>query len=338
MNAKEEKGLGSLRLIVILCLLVVVVLIGIPALVTVGWQQFSPPPPEETYNPTIRLYVSSTKQIINVALDDYVKGVVAAEMPAQFHEEALKAQAVAARTYVLKRARLSGGHGCDSHPLADICDSPAHCQAWHPTATLQSKWGMIDFQKYWNKISQAVEATSGEILTYQGIAIDPLFHSTCGGHTEDAGDVWQKSLPYLKPVVCSYCQHAPKFQTDQRFALSGFLMVAKQLDGAITVSTSDLSGSAPPISVKSETGTGRVKELQVGQRALKGTTLRYALGLNSTRFTWKIESQAITFNVQGYGHGVGMCQYGADGMGKAGMTYRQILQHYYTGTLITKLR
>lgn len=330
--------MGFLRIVIALSLLVIVVLIGIPALVTVGWQQISPPPPEQTYNPTIRLYVTSTNQIINISLDDYVKGVVAAEMPAEFHIEALKAQAVAARTYVLKRARISGGSGCDSHPLADICDNPAHCQAWLPTATLQSRWGMIDFQKYWNKISLAVEETSGKILTYQGIAIDPLFHSTCGGRTEDAGDVWQKSLPYLKPVVCGYCQHSPKYQTEQRFALSGFLLVAKQLDGAITVTTKDLSGPVPPISVKSITGTGRIEELQVGLRSLKGTTLRYALGLNSTRFTWKIENQAITFKVQGYGHGVGMCQYGADGMAKAGKTYEQILQQYYTGTIITTLR
>lgn len=326
-----------MRTIAAVFLGVVIVLIGIPALVVGGWEYSAQEPEQPVYNPTIKLYLQSSKQVVEIGLEDYIKGVVAAEMPAEFEPAALQAQAVAARTYAVKRARLFGGKGCDSHPLADVCDNPAHCQAWLPVSELQQRWGMIDYHTYWDKISAAVDATAGEIITYQGVAIDPVFHSTCGGKTEDAGNVWQKSQPYLQPVTCSYCLESPKFLTDQRFSLDSFLTAAKGADSAVAVTAQQIKGGTPPLKIQSETSTGRVSTVSVGGQAIKGTELRYVLGLNSTRFTFELEEDAIVFHVQGYGHGVGLCQYGANGMAKAGKIYRQILGHYYQGTMITKL-
>ena len=326
-----------MRSIIAVFLTVVVLLIGIPALVIGGWNKLIPSPESSAQNPDIHLYVTSTKQVVTISLEEYLKGVLAAEMPAEFNIAALKAQAVAARTYAVKRARIFGGQGCDAGPMADVCDNPAHCQAWLPTAELQQKWGMIDYHTYWDKISQAVDSTAGQIVTYQGVAIDPLFHSTCGGETEDAGNVWQKSLPYLVPVKCTYCQDSPKLVTDQSYSLAAFVSAVHGLDGAIAVTAQKIASGAPSLAIESKSESGRALLLTIGGQTIKATELRYVLGLNSTRFSFKVEGGQIVFHVIGYGHGVGLCQYGANGLAKAGKTYQEILQFYYQGTMITRL-
>lgn len=310
----------------------------LPAMIVGSWEKVAPTPIAQQPETKIQLYVSGSKQLISIGLEEYVKGVLAAEMPASFHLEALKAQAVAARTYAVKRAGTFGGKGCDAHPQADLCDDPGHCQAWLPAVELQKKWGMLEYQNYWSKICQAVDSTAGQIITYQGVVIDPLFHSTCGGQTEDAGSVWQQSFSYLVPVECSYCQHSPKLKTEQRYSLAAFAAALHELDGSITVTTQALQSRSPALAVSKKTSTGRADTVSLGGKSLKATTLRYALGLNSTRFSHKIEGEQIVFSVRGYGHGVGMCQYGADGMGQAGYDYRAILKHYYSGTQATNIR
>lgn len=303
-----------------------------------SWEKVAPTPIVQPTETKIQLYVSGSKQLISISLEEYVKGVLAAEMPASFHLEALKAQAVAARTYAVKRASAFGGKGCDAHPQADLCDDPGHCQAWLPAAELQTKWGMLEYQNYWSKISQAVDQTAGEIITYQGVVIDPLFHSTCGGRTEAADAVWQQPYPYLVPVECPYCQHSPKLKTEQRYSLATFAATLHGLDGSIAVTAQALQSKSSSFAISKQTATGRVDTVTLGGKSLKATTVRSALGLNSTRFSHKIEGDQIVFSVQGYGHGVGMCQYGADGMGQAGHDYRAILKYYYHGTQTTRIR
>lgn len=317
---------------------VTIVILVLPTMIVGGWEKVAPTPTVQQPEIKIQVYIADSQQLMAFSLEDYVKGVVAAEMPASFHLEALKAQAVAARTYAVKRAKVFGGKGCDAHPGADLCTDPGHCQAWLPAAELQKKWGMVEYQNYWTKISQAVEQTAGQIITYQGVVIDPLFHSTCGGQTEDAGAVWQQSFPYLVPVTCSYCQHSPKLRTEQSYSLSAFAAALRELDGSIAVTAQGLRSQTPAFTVSEKTATGRAAIISLGGNRLKATTLRHALGLNSTRFAHKIEGDRIVFQVQGYGHGVGMCQYGADGMGEAGQDYRAILKHYYRGTEVTSLR
>lgn len=327
-----------MRPVLTLFIAVTIVILVLPTMIVGSWEKVAPTPSLERPGVKIQVYITDSQQLMPLALEDYVKGVVAAEMPASFHLEALKAQAVAARTYAVKRARVFGGRGCDAHPGADLCTDPGHCQAWLPAAELQKKWGMIEYSSNWTKISQAVEETAGQIITYQGVVIDPLFHSTCGGQTEDAGAVWQQSFPYLVPVTCTYCQHSPKLKAEQKFSLSAFAAALRELDGTIAVTAQGLKSQAPALTVAEKTATGRVATVKLGSSSLKATALRHALGLNSTRFTYKIEGEQIVFQVQGYGHGVGMCQYGADGMGKAGKDYGAILKHYYQGTEVTKLR
>lgn len=317
---------------------VTIVILVLPTMIVGGWEKVAPTPTVQQPEIKIQVYIADSQQLMAFSLEDYVKGVVAAEMPASFHLEALKAQAVAARTYAVKRAKVFGGKGCDAHPGADLCTDPGHCQAWLPAAELQKKWGMVEYQNYWTKISQAVEQTAGQIITYQGVVIDPLFHSTCGGQTEDAGAVWQQSFPYLVPVTCSYCQHSPKLRTEQSYSLSAFAAALRELDGSIAVTAQGLRSQTLAFTVSEKTATGRAAIISLGGNRLKATTLRHALGLNSTRFAHKIEGDRIVFQVQGYGHGVGMCQYGADGMGEAGQDYRAILKHYYRGTEVTSLR
>lgn len=310
----------------------------LPAMIVGSWEKVAPTPIVQQPEMKIQLYVSDSKQLVSIGLEDYVKGVLAAEMPASFHIEALKAQAVAARTYAVKRASLFGGKGCSMHPQADLCDDPGHCQAWLASADLQTKWGMLEYQNYLSKVSQAVEETKGQIITYQGVVIDPLFHSTCGGQTEDAGAVWQQSLPYLVPVTCSYCEHSPRLQEEQRYSLTTLASALQELDGSIAVTAQSLQSKASDFVVAEKTATGRVATVNLGNKSLKATTLRQALGLNSTRFSHRIEGSQIIFSVQGFGHGVGLCQYGADGMGQAGHDYRAILEHYYQGTQVTNIR
>ncbi|HBK85412.1 MAG TPA: stage II sporulation protein D [Firmicutes bacterium] len=317
---------------------VTIAILILPTIIVGSWERVASTPDKQQPEITVRLYVSSNKQLLNIGLEEYVKGVLAAEMPAKFHLEALRAQAVAARTYAVKRASVFGGKGCNSHPQADLCDDPAHCQAWLPAAELQKQWGMLEYQSNWSKICQAVESTAGEIITYQGVAIDPLFHSTCGGKTEDAGAVWQQSLPYLVSVECPYCKHSPKLKTEQRYSLTAFASAIQALDGSIAVTAQSLRATPPNFSIAKKTATGRADTVSIAGKTLQATTLRYTLGLNSTRFTHQVEGDQIVFAVQGYGHGVGLCQYGADGMGEAGFDYRAILQFYYRGTQVTNIR
>lgn len=318
---------------------VTVVIILLPVLIIGGWQTFAKEAATPVQDIMLKLYVTGSEQMVEIGLEEYVKAVVAAEMPATFHPEALKAQAVAARTYAVKRALAFGGRGCSAHTGADVCDDPAHCQAWLPAADLQKKWGMIQYQDYWGKISQAVEATAGLVVTYGGVVIDPLFHSTCGGLTEAASAVWQQDLPYLKPMRCDYCSHSPKLTAEHRFSLSTFAAVMHEMDGSIAVTAAAFkTTSSPLLTMGGQTVGDRVSHVSLAGEKIEATALRHALGLNSTRFTFTIEGEDIVFHTRGYGHGVGLCQYGADGMGQAGHDYRAILAHYYQGTTIINIR
>lgn len=318
---------------------ITVVILILPVMIVGSWEKVVPTPDVQQTDTVIKLYVCSDQQLISISLEEYIKGVVAAEMPASFHTEALRAQAIAARTYAIKRVLAFGGKGCQAHPQADLCTDPAHCQAWLPATDLQQKWGMIEYQNHLAKINHAVESTAGQILTYQGIVIDPLFHSTCGGSTEDAGAVWQQSLPYLVPVKCSYCQHSPKLKSELRLNLGAFIQAMQQLDGSIAVTAQALQTTASPtLAITGKTATGRASTVTLAGKKIAATTMRSALGLNSTHFNYKITDGQIVFNVQGYGHGVGLCQYGADGMGTAGYDYKAILKFYYHGVQITSLR
>ena len=255
-------------------------------------------------------------EIRQVALEDFVFQVLAGEMPASFQPEALAAQAIAARTYLCGKM-LQPKHG----EAAVCCDSTC-CQAWVDPDSLENKWGE-EAKTYTAKLKAAVADTEGLILVYEGEPAQAFFCSTCGGKTEASGAVWSQDIPYLQPVSCGYCEISPRFAGAKAFSLtecSALLGVAPEALGEMYV-----NGQTPG---------GRVDYLTVGEKTYRGTEIRSLLGLNSAAFAWLIRGEEIIWLTLGYGHGVGLCQYGAEGMAMRGYPYPEILLHNYPGCTI----
>ena len=262
-------------------------------------------------------------------LEEYLIGVIAQEMPASFETEALKAQAIAARTYAYKRILEPDNRVKQIHPEADIVTNPNISQAWISDAEMREKWGMWDYRKYRKKIEDAVIATKGLVLVYENKLIDPVYHASCGGgKTENSDEVWLYRFPYLVSVQCPLHQ-------DRHFQDTKTIPI-RNLDVALgtkleTIPVARLQGNNDYIKVLERTGAGRIKSISIGGQTFLATELRTKLGLKSTWFTWEINQEGITFTTRGFGHGVGMCQYGANHLAIEGKTYSQILKHYYTG-------
>ncbi|NPV69720.1 MAG: stage II sporulation protein D [Firmicutes bacterium] len=324
------------RAVVYILTLEIVIMLVLPAALVRGCSLAPSRPPAEgvpLVSPvSVRVFVHTSGRVQEMPLEDYVAGVVAAEMPASFGVEALKAQAVAARTYVVKRMRAFGGPGSGEHPGADICTDPGHGQAWISEEQMRQVWGPFNFGRYHRKVQDAVASTSGLVLTYRGAPIDPVYHSTCGGVTEEASEVWKDGAPYLKSVRCDYCRRSPYFAhaVEMQFEEIG----TRLGDRAVPVF---LKSGKARAEVVATTVTGRVKALRIGETVLKGQDIRSTLGLPSTRFTVQPGKGSLRFALQGKGHGVGMCQYGADGLAREGKTFSQILAHYYSGVEVRRM-
>ncbi|MGB9812813.1 MAG: stage II sporulation protein D [Thermovenabulum sp.] len=281
----------------------------------------------------INVFINSKSRIEQLPLEEYVKGVVAAEMPANFNIEALKAQAVAARTYAVKRMINFGGSGCALHPGADVCDDPTHCQAYISKTEMIKKWGIFAFYHFYSKINQATLATKGLVILYDGKPIDPLFHSTSGGRTENSEDVWGKYIPYLRSVSSPGEEDSPKFLSVKSIPVSEMVVKFREKWPNIVI---DPKNPEKQMEVLERSSGGRIKRIKIGNIEAKGTDIRELFELNSTNFTWVREKDEIRFTTIGYGHGVGMSQYGANYMAKRGCNFIDILKHYYTGVVIQK--
>ncbi len=321
------------RLVNIILLLFVTCVV-MPVLIVRGCSFYAAPKTTEdpSGGPYVQLRRTSTGQVEKLPLEQYVKGVVAAEMPAAFHIEALKAQAILARTYIVTRMRAFGGQGDPDHSTADISDDPARGQAWLDEASLKARWGVLQYPTYWSKIEEAVKATAGLIAVYNGDPIQAAYHSTCGGRTEASGNVWQYDVPYLQPVTCRWDGHSPRLAQQTTFTWAQLEEKLGNQAGALAVAAS--SGKTNLIQVLSQTDGGRAASVRVGDMTATGVRLRTALGLPSAQFTVSQNSKSVTFATRGYGHGVGMCQYGADGMGKEGYRYAEIISHYMPGVTL----
>lgn len=245
-------------------------------------------------------------------LEEYVAGVVAAEMPAAFPEEALKAQAVAARTYQVRQMR---GAGSDT-VLYDVG------QAFLTTEEQKEKWGE-NYALYAGKIRDAVRATAGEIMVYEGEPILAAFHAQSGGKTEAAENVWSSPVPYLQSVDSAEDRNAPNNETTVRLSAAEAFR--------------RLGCNGESIAVLERSDAGYVTKVQAGDRLLTGRELRESLGLRSANFTVEKQGEDFLFTVRGYGHGAGMSQYGASFLAEKGMDYRQILKHYYVGIDFRKI-
>ena len=293
-------------------------------------------PAEEAQSAEIPPAVRDSAQTLRVKLGDaveemdletYLRGVVRAEMPASFELEALKAQAVAARTYTLYK--MEQGEN-PSHPEADLCGDFACCQAYRSEEDAAADWGMAT-AAYENKIRRAVAETDGQVVLYEGAPVLAVFHSSSAGATQNAGDVWQNSLPYLQSVDSPERADAvPNYYSKVSFTLTDFKerFIAQY-------PTANLSGSPSNWFTNiTQTENGAVRSLEVGGVALSGTDLRTLLGLRSTAFTIDFTDTEVVFSVTGYGHGVGMSQYGANVLAGEGWTCQEILEHYYTGASV----
>lgn len=249
-------------------------------------------------------------------------------MPASFELEALRAQAIVARTYTIYQIANSKS----KHENADICDNFSCCQAWISKENRLSKWSEDERDSNWKKITLAVNSTKGKIITYNGLPIDAFFHSNSGGITETVNNVWGgSSMPYLQSVKTSgeeeYSQYSSEIELTKEELLNK--IKSKYSDCEIDFKKEDC------IKIKEYTESGRVKTVTFGNTEISGTEARTLLGLKSTNFTIKINSDIIKFSVIGYGHGVGMSQTGADAMAKNGSNHEEIIKHFYTGVEVT---
>ncbi|WP_405726283.1 stage II sporulation protein D [Anaerotignum sp.] len=288
------------RLLGLLFFYILLVVLLLPLAVTFLCGGFRRDLPRETK----ALYGTADLAPLESELEEYVAGVVAAEMPAAFHEEALKAQAVAARTYQVRQMQAAGTDSV----LYDVG------QAYITTEEQKEKWGE-NYSFYGAKIRKAVRETAGEIMVYEGEPILAAFHAQSAGKTEDAVQVWNSDVPYLKSVNSSEDKKAPQHEITVTFSMEE---VKEKL-------------GSTELSVRSRTDAGYVSELQAGERILSGREVREKLGLRSASFRIEKKGEDFCFTTHGYGHGVGMSQYGASFLAEEGKTYREILRHYYSG-------
>lgn len=252
-------------------------------------------------------------------LEEYLIGVLAAEIPASFHEEALKAQAVAARTYAMYKIEHSKNK--DYHVLTTITD-----QSYITEGDMQEKWQQ-DFDKYYSKIKNAVNETDNEVMYYNDEIIEAFYFSMSNGKTEDASTVFQEELPYIESVVSSWDNEN----------LNNFLVTKEITKEEFCIKLS-LEKCDTIIINKIEKSIGdRVENITINNQLFSGTEIRKNLDLRSTDFTIKEDKENIMITTKGYGHGVGMSQYGANGMAKEGYTYKEILNYYYQNITIKKM-
>lgn len=282
---------------------------------------------------TLKLWDNDRGAAIYLPLEEYVLGAVAAEMPVSYDPEALKCQAVAARTRALWSCIALGGSGCANHPGCDLCTDSACCQGYASPQVRRLRWGDAS-DVYARRLEQAVADTDGELLTYDGLPIEMLYHACSGGMTENAEAVFAHALPYLRSVQSPGEESSSSYTSEAVFtrAEAADMLLAAFPDCGVTAES--LPGA---LELVSSTGSGRVRNARVGSVTVTGPELRQALGLRSSWFTWDADDDALVFHVRGYGHGVGMSQAGAQAMAASGSGYRAILAHYYPGTTLAVL-
>ncbi|GEM05276.1 stage II sporulation protein D [Halolactibacillus miurensis] len=252
-------------------------------------------------------------------LESYVFGVVAGEMPASFHLEALKAQAIAARTYIIHHSIKEDPSLTTGYVTDTVFD-----QVYKSDEELKQLWE-DNYETYKAKIKEAVSATADQILVFDEEPIFPAFFSTSNGYTENAEDYWSNSLPYLISVESPWDKSSPKFAEDIALNKQEVLEKLKLTDDSLLMIKPVYNDS------------GRLKWIAFGQSIFTGRELREALNLPSSDITVEVKEDQVVFKTEGYGHGVGMSQYGADGMAKSGYTHVDILKHYYQGVNLSTL-
>lgn len=287
-------------------------------------------------NETIRVRMHKTGEIVAMDMNDYLRGVLPAEMSPKYDIEALKAQAIVARTYTYKKMSECG-EGQD----ADICDNFAHCQAYYSKEEIYRIWEQKGYTKneiieFWDKINKAVTTTQGKVITYNGEIINAFFHASSPKKTEDVSQIWgKKSCPYLISV-----ESIEDESYENRFSsvVISFDELEEKINSDDTICGVLNKEDINSICINEYTITGRVMNIRVNDMIISAEKLRTLFGLKSTDFTIEVKDESIIFSVIGYGHGVGMSQVGADTYARSGMNYEQIIKHYYCGVEINNIQ
>jgi len=285
----------------------------------------------------INIYFADEKKTGLINFEEYIIGVLAAEMPASFEKEALKAQAVAARTFAYFKYREFEDNQTalpKQHPDAALCTDPLHCVAYYSYDALLQKHGKEWTDKNYKKIIACVEETEGEIMLYENEPVLAVFHSaSAGGKTQSSGEVWQKQLPYLVCADTAGEEQKKDYLTVVKVAHNEFTeKITAEFEKASF--SDDVSNWVGEIS---KTSAGYIKTINIGGITIEGSKIRGIFGLKSTYFNISFDSNNIIFTVCGFGHGVGLSQYGANYMAKCGADYKTILKNYYKGIELKKL-
>jgi stage II sporulation protein D len=272
----------------------------------------------------ITVYRSESKKVVTYPIEDYIVGVVSAEMPADFEVEALKAQAMAARTYIVRR--IAQKDFADVPEGAYVTDTIRH-QVFLDDKQCHSAWGK-DYDWKMNRVKQAVVETQGRILTYDGKPIDATFFSISNGYTENSEDYWGQKIPYLRSVQVPWDKQSPKYEAKTEIPLSE---VEKKLGVKVSTTVSSPSSWAK---VLDQTSGNRVAKMKIGDKVYTGREIREKLGLASSSFEWQVQNGKVLITTFGSGHGVGMSQWGANGMAQQGKKADDIVKYFYQGIAI----
>jgi len=264
------------------------------------------------------VYIDDNANEVKINFEDYIIGVVAAEMPALFHHEALKAQSIVSRTYALQKINLEKINS-EKNYIENIS------QAFLTIEEMKKLWG-DDFVNYYNRISLAVSSTNGEVIFYGGEPIEAVFHATSGGYTENSENIWNVSLPYLKSVDSSFDEEVADFIHRHEFTDNELKQILKSNNSEINFSKYSFINEFE-ISESSE--NGYVQKLKIANITYTGAEIRNILNLKSTNFTLEDGNGKIIFVTKGYGHGVGMSQTGANYLSQTGYDYKKIISYYY---------
>lgn len=273
---------------------------------------------------SISVYNAETNEALTMDFRDYIIGVVAAEMPAQFHEEALSACAAAAAT--LARKKIVDGEQKELSGAVISTDPKKH-QAFSTNEMLKEKWGG-DYSLYYEKICKAVDKAIDYSITYEGELIVAAYHAMSSGVTEDAKNVWEGGFPYLVSVESTGDKLSPKYETEVKYSFEDFR------DIFIALGASFPEDKTLWFSEGEYTKAGTLMNIKIGGKDFSGEKLRDLLSLRSSAISLSMNNEGITVNVRGYGHGVGMSQYGADYLARQGYSWQEIIKHYYTGVNI----
>lgn len=277
----------------------------------------------------ISVYRTEVKKVEVIPIEEYITGVISAEMPADFELEALKAQALAARTYIIRR--LAAKNFNDVPEGAHVTDTVKH-QVYMDDQQRKTTWGK-DYEWKIRKVRQAVVETEGKVLTYEGKPIDATFFSTSNGFTENSEEYWGQKIPYLRSVQVPWDKNSPKYEWENKFTI-------KQLEEKLGVKIAAAASSIETnwIKVLEKTTGNRIAKLQIGDKSFSGKEIREKLELPSSSFDIQVQKGTVHFTTFGYGHGVGMSQWGANGMAQEGKVATDIVKYFYQGVAIEDYR